>query len=409
MIEICPSEQCTGCTACSVACGKSAISMQPDAEGFIRPIIDANLCVECGRCATVCPVNNSVVKSEPKQIFSGWSRDKAIRLQSTSGGAFSEIARLVLSDGGAVCGATYDAELNVRHTTVETWEDMDRLRRSKYVQSDASEGMRQTLALLRAGRKVLFSGTPCQVAAMRSLAGAKGENLVTAEVLCHGVPSPMVYRDYLTYIEHEKNFKINSINFRDKRFSWSHFNLSTTGCSGETQEKRENIGHYSSDPFLRGFLTELFLRPSCHTCRYCTSGRVADFTIADWWGYKPRGLRDSGYAYKGVSLLLANTERAVAMLPKMKMSLRPQTLQEAKGTNPVLSRPFEASERREAFWERYRASGFSAELVAEFLGAKRVSVCDRVLERVRNWDLVVVAVKVVGKIVGFGKSIIRRK
>ena len=97
------------------------------------------------------------------------------------------------------------------------------------------------------------------------------------------------------------------------------------------------------------------------------------------------------------------------MLPKMKMSLRPQTLQEAKGTNPVLSRPFEASERREAFWEKYRTSGFTAELVAEFLGAKRVSVCDRVLERVRNWDLVVVAVKVVGKIVGFGKSIIRRK
>lgn len=359
--KVCNLIDCTGCGMCAQICGKGAISMSPDEEGFMRPEIDKAKCVECGLCQKLCPVNTplSGKKYKPVKIFSGWSNDEATRMNSSSGGAFTEIAKIVLAEGGVVFGAAMDENVIVRHTHTDSMQGLMLLQGSKYVQSDIGDAYKETLHFLEKGRHVLFSGTPCQIAGLRNFLRKDYGNLTTVDLVCHGVPSPLIFEDYKKYVECIIRERITTVKFRCKKSSWIFFNM---GINPHVEKngsvKYSYIGNYYSDPYIRVFLRDYILRPNCHTCKYASIGRVSDFTIADWWGYKATSPEDKDFDKKGVSLVMCNTEKAVAMSKRLDMRLKERTEQEALRTNPALHKPFPMSKTRSEFWNDYRTKPF---------------------------------------------------
>ena len=360
--SICPIEKCTGCGACFEVCAHSAINMIPDAEGFLRPIIDSKLCVGCGLCQVTCPVNTPFTgkMNKPLKVYSGWSLDEDIRINSSSGGAFTEIAKLTLQKGGVVFGVAMDENVCARHIYVEDTKDLYRLRGSKYVQSVIGDSYKQAKKFLLQGREVLFSGTPCQIAGFRNFLRKDYDNLITIDLICHGVPSPKVFNDYKTYIESIINEKVTDVKFRCKKSSWIFFNM---GINPHV-EKNGNInysyiGNYYADPYIRVFLRDNILRPNCYQCLYASIERVGDFTIADWWGYKSVSDKDKDFDKKGVSLLMCNTNKAVSMVNCLDMDLRERTIEEALNTNSSLKCSFPMPATRTAFWNDYTKMDFN--------------------------------------------------
>ena len=391
MIDICERSRCTGCMACASVCAHDAILFKADEEGFIRPHIDAERCVDCGLCSKVCPVNHPAVGCAPKKVFSGWSTDEEIRMGSSSGGAFTEIARPVLEAGGVVFGCALNDELKAEHTYVTNINDLrNKLSGSKYVQSKIGNSYAQAKSFLKQGRKVLFSGTPCQIAGLRNFLRKDYPNLITVDLICHGVPSPMLFDDYKSYMEDKMGGTLTDVKFRCKKSSWFFFNMRLSSQI-EQGTSKEYIGCYYEDPYLRGFLRDYFLRPCCHQCHYTSLQRVSDFTIADWWGYRKQGPQDKDFKCKGVSLMLINTEKGLQHSANMKMQLRERTIEEAKRTNLSLSRPFPPSMDREAFWRDYKILSFP-EMVKKYMYPEKVSVDKFILQHYRNTDILLSAV-----------------
>lgn len=381
MIEICDNKSCTGCMACVNVCTHNAISMQPDDEGFLRPEISQDLCRDCGLCSKICPVNLKVLKAKPLSVYSGWSKDDSVRMASSSGGAFTEIARPILERGGVVFGCALDSDLKAVHTYVESMEDLTKLRGSKYVQSYIGDSYRQAKKFLVEGREVLFSGTPCQIAGLKAYLRKDYNNLWTVDLICHGVPSPLMYEEYKSYIESKYNDKIKDIKFRSKKVSWSYYGMSITFRNNS----RSYYGNYFSDPYIRGFLRDYFLRPSCHQCQYTTEERVSDFTIADWWTYKKSNSDDKDFAHKGVSLILVNTSIADGLLLHSNMALTRQSIVDAHLTNKCLSVPSMMSQNREEFWAQYNSHGFSF-LIKKYLNPQKLDAYKYLASRIQNTD-----------------------
>ena len=288
--------------------------MQADAEGFLYPQIDASKCINCGICQKVCASINPAEARRPRSVYAAMAKDDALRLASSSGGVFSLLASDILSKGGVVFGAAFDHnDWHVYHKAVETEADLAELRGSKYVQSDVGDSYRQVKAYLNAGRQVLFSGTPCQITALNKfLAMYKGlplENLLLVDVVCHAVPSPLAWRKYLekrlstVYTDGAGGLRdIRRISSRRKDCGWKRFSLSL----GFANDK-EYLSVFSNDPFMRGFLAELYNRPSCHNCMCKNLSSGSDITIADYWGVASRfpEMDDD----KGTSLVLVNTAK----------------------------------------------------------------------------------------------------
>lgn len=371
--KICDIDKCTGCEVCSQACAHSAINMMPDAEGFLRPSVDSARCVACGICQLRCPVNTPVVGVErPLKIYSGWSMDEQIRMESSSGGAFTEIARLTLSSGGVVFGAVMDKDARARHVFIEDEKGLSMLRGSKYVQSVIGNTYKQARGFLQQGRQVLFSGTPCQIAGLRDFLHKKYDNLTTVDIICHGVPSPKVFDDYKAYIENVIKERITSVKFRLKKSSWIFFSM---GINPRAEKdgaiKYSYTGSYYADPYIRAFLRDNILRPNCYHCRYASTERVSDFTIADWWGYKGVSALDKDFDRKGVSLVMCNTEKAANMVKALDMWLKERTLEDALRTNLSLRQPFPEPDTRNEFWEDYARLPFS-EMVRKWMYPEKI-------------------------------------
>jgi len=352
--KVCTDEQCTGCMACVQICTHDAIHIVQDSEGFDRPVIDNDKCVECGLCVNTCPVNKPVQKNAAIDVYSGWSVDDNVRCSSSSGGAFSEIARPILARGGVVFGCAMNDDNEAVHIYVESWEDLaSKLRGSKYVQSKIGNSFKQTKDFLVQGREVLFSGTPCQIAGLKKYLRREYQNLTTVDLICHGVPSPMVLRDYLLYQESENKDKITHIKFRSKQYSWNYYGMTLSFRNNS----KNYYGAYYEDPYIRGFLRDYFLRPCCSSCQYTDVKRVSDFTVADWWGYKP--LKEEVDIHKkGVSLILVNSEHGRNLFKNVNVYARERTIFEAKDTNICLDHPFPANPQRNIFWEDYRNLSF---------------------------------------------------
>ena len=357
--NICNLQNCTGCAACKQICTHEAISMQLDEEGFLRPLINQDRCVECRICIKICPVNTQTIKHEPIKVFSGWSNNEETRLTSSSGGAFVEIAKLILAQNGVVFGVSMDSNMLAHHIFIESEKEIYKLQGSKYIQSIIGNAYKDAKQFLQEGRKVLFSGTPCQIAGLRNFLHKDYENLYTVDLICHGVPSPKVFKDYIHYIENAINEPVKEVKFRCKKSSWIFFNMGINPHvekNGST--KYSYIGNYYSDPYIRAFLRDNILRPNCYQCQYTSLKRVGDFTIGDWWGYKATTEKDKDFDRKGVSLLFCNTEKAVAVSLRLNMYLKERTKKEALHTNLPLKKPFPMPKTRNEFWNEYRTKPF---------------------------------------------------
>lgn len=292
MLTITDKSKCCGCTACTSICPKHCIKMEEDEEGFLYPVVDSNKCVDCGMCEKVCPVLYPQKKNEVPLVYAAINNDESIRMQSSSGGIFTLIAESVLDCGGVVFGACFDKNWNVVHDYTETKEGLARFRGSKYVQSNLGNTFSQAKSFLDAGRKVMFTGTPCQIAGLKNFLRKSYDNLVTVDVVCHGVPSPAVWKEYL--IQSIKNIYknlslseeslelknvIQNISFRSKEKGWKNYHVAIEYVNGE----RESIPFYQN-LYMNVFLSDFALRPSCFACPAKLDQMQGDITLADCWG-----------------------------------------------------------------------------------------------------------------------------
>ena len=342
--------RCTGCSACANICAKDAIRMERDAEGFAYPTVDGAVCVRCGRCSGVCPLLRTREEKPMPAVYAAWNRDEKIRKDSTSGGVFSVLAEDVLEEGGVVYGAALDGKQHLRHIACFRKEDLWRLRGAKYVQSDLGETFREIKKHLES-RPVLFSGTPCQVDGLYRYLGRRPENLVTCDLVCHGVPSPAVWEDMARSIERQKKKTLQAVRFRNKVEGWKNSHFTTVYDDGTV-----DTAPLMRTEFGRAFGRALFLRPSCHCCAYTNLNRPGDFTLGDFWGLQPEELAEQ--QEKGVSLLLVNTPHGSHMFDRLPLNRQPFPVERAVAGNPRLATPIPRSADRAAFFAAYALQPF---------------------------------------------------
>lgn len=370
-MELCTKEQCSGCLACYNACNHDAIQLVKNREGFIYPEIDSSKCIDCGLCSKSCPVlfprNHS---SEKKEAYAAWNKDYKVVRRSTSGGFFTTISRFVIHSGGVVYGAGFDENFNVQHQRVESEYKLQILVGSKYVQSNIGTTYRQVKQDLKESRLVLFTGTPCQIAGLYNFLGprANESKLVTVDLVCHGVPSPLMFQEYKYMLETRFGSKLKSYCFRDKKWSWVRYNTKAIFENGKIY-----YGKWEEDCFMRGFLRDFFQRPSCHQCLYTNMNRPADFTIADFWGYiRQKGERRN--LDKGINAILVNTKKAKDLYFQLKQDLvsynrRPE---QVENFNPALRDAFPIPDNRNKFWNDYFNNGFDY-IVKKYLYPEPIS------------------------------------
>lgn len=305
-----PVANCSSCGACANVCARGAISMQLDADGFYRPVINANKCVQCGMCEKVCPWANAVLNpnesSVAPQTVAAYAQNESVRLESSSGGIFTVLAEKILDDGGVVVGVAQLSPTKFGHIVIDNKADLAKLRGSKYVQADAGLIYREVRSLLRNGKKVLFSGTPCQVAALYTILGktAASADLTTVDIVCHGSPSVKVFEKYINEIEKDKSAYVLSTRFRDKRNGWRLFSMTSSlnTISGDCFQISKTL---REDKFMRVFLQNICLNTSCASCKYGKLPRVADITLGDYWNIAT--VHPEMDDNKGTSVVLLNT------------------------------------------------------------------------------------------------------
>lgn len=310
MKEICPKDKCTGCAACFNACGKKAITMTEDSCGYVHPQIDNELCVDCGLCTKVCPVNTKITLRYPLDCYAATVKSDEELLSCASGGMATELSRYVIDNGGVVYGCTGKDIRYVHHIRVDCKEDLQFLKGSKYVQSFIGETYKAVKNDLQTEKLVLFVGTPCQVAGLQGFLRQKDyPNLITADLVCHGVPSQRMLNDNISlYCKESEDI---SVWFRLKERTSSKSDAPWRIAFGwfyKTCYMRTPCAiKYYKDPYMFGFLAPLTFRNSCYTCRYANISRCSDFTLGDFWGLGA----DAGFINgKGVSEVLINTEKA---------------------------------------------------------------------------------------------------
>lgn len=346
---------CTGCGACVQACPHQAMRMCADAEGFLYPRIDRARCTRCGLCRRICPVDRALPK--PWQTAeAGYCTQEDLREASSSGGIFSILAERVLERDGIVWGAAFDERFALRHIGVERIGQLSALRGSKYLQSDVGDAYTHISTALKAGRQVLFSGTPCQVAGLHAaLRGASSqEGLLTVDMVCHGVPSPRVFAASVRALEARYRQRIQRFSFRDKRRGWKDFCVAAAFEDGS-----EYVAGQTEDPYMIAFLRNFCLRPSCHACPYAGEKRQADLTLADLWGAQRvlPGWDDD----RGFSLVLVGSERGAAAIDAVRSRFRsaPVDASALARDNPSIFRASAPHPRRAAFMRHVRKRGFA--------------------------------------------------
>ena len=344
------STRCTGCTACANGCPKNAITMQRDGEGFAHPVIDPEVCVRCGHCSAICPMLHPRDQKSLPAAFAAWNKDEKIRKDSTSGGVFTVLAESVLETGGVVYGAALDGKQHLRHIACFRKEDLWRLRGAKYVQSDLGETFREIREMLKT-RPVLFSGTPCQVDGLYHFLGSRPENLITCDLVCHGVPSPGVWEDMARSMEQQKGKTLRTVRFRNKVTGWQNSHFTTVYDDGSV-----DTAPLFDTEFGRAFGRSLFLRPSCHQCAYTNLNRPGDFTLGDLWGLKPDEFPEE--QQKGISLLLINTPHGSHVFDSLPLSRESFPVEQAVMGNPRLAFPIAQPPERAAFFAAYKLKPF---------------------------------------------------
>ena len=315
MINIDNKTKCCGCQACYNICPKDAIEMVADEKGFKYPEVNKDKCINCGLCEKVCPIlNNKQIENEPR-AYACINKDKKIREESTSGGIFTLLASAVINDGGVVFGACFDENFGVYHTYCEKFEDLGKYRSSKYLQSDMGLSYKKAKEFLDQGRKVLFTGTPCQIEAIKSYLGKEYDNLYLQDIVCHGVPSPMIWDKYKSYREEKANSKLSKMSFRSKKnTTWSSYNIDMN-----FDNKTSYTINHNDDVYMKAFLKHLSLRESCTDCKFKKNNRLSDITLADFWGI--RNVKPEMDDGKGTSLVVVNSKKGQELFDLLKDSM----------------------------------------------------------------------------------------
>ena len=377
MKDITTCNRCTGCAACAAVCPVGCITMESDKEGFLRPVIDQSACIDCGKCARTCPVNREPSSYPRPTAWAAINKDDETRRTSSSGGVFALLARAILSDGGAVCAPVFDKDFTVRHIVTRDPADIIRMQGSKYVQSEIGNCYAQVKALLDAGTPVLFSGTPCQTGGLRAVLGRDYDHLYVQDIICHGVPSPAVWQRYLS----EQGSPVRAVSFRDKSNGWLTFSMRIETERGATCQP------LTRDPYLRLFLRDLDLRPSCYDCAFKSVGREADLTLADYWGVKKA--QPDFFDGKGTSLLLVHTEKGERLRARIAPALRMTAtdLDRALAANPAADHSVACPAARTAFFGALDGSSIAAQaetLCRDSAATKAKNLLRRAVNKLRK-------------------------
>ena len=344
MIAVKNKADCCGCGACVSACPKKCLTLQADGEGFVYPQLDKQSCINCGLCERVCPLLHKPQQHELFGVYGAKNKDDVTRFFSSSGGMFTLLAEKILTQGGAVFGAVLDEKLQVRHICVQESSGLARLRGSKYVQSIMGACYAEARNLLQQGSKVLFSGTPCQIAGLKGFLQRGYDNLLTVDVVCHGVPSPKVYAKHLAELAELAGELVREVRFRDKEKGW---------LRGETlflTEHRRFGASKRKETYMRLFLNNISIRPSCGQCAFNNRRSLADITIADYWGVNKQFPEFDDD--KGVTLVLINTPQGQEMLEAVSGSALLLASDFAKGAeyNQAVAKSLPLHPRREFFF-----------------------------------------------------------
>lgn len=331
MVEFLEKEECCGCSACANICNFNAISMKVDSEGFMYPEINQKICCHCGACEKVCPVvNRDEKKRKEPEAYAMTSKQEEILLNSSSGGFFPHLANSVLNQGGIVFGAAFSSAIEVQHKAIVDKKDLRMLCGSKYVQSNINQSFRLCRDLLQKNKVVLFTGTPCQIAGLNQFLNKKYDNLLTMEVICHGVPSPKVLKKYIKNIEKRKKKKVSSIDFRNKDTGWENY-----AVRYQYKDKSIDIIKHQDDLYNKIFLSNQALRNSCYNCYFKQGKSNADITCGDFWGIQ--SIVPQMASNNGVSLVLCHTDKGKKYLDLIGSCLEKKRVEyeDAIGGNPV--------------------------------------------------------------------------
>ena len=354
-------EDCYGCGGCQLICPNQFIIMRNDNDGFLYPEKSSNNCGTCNLCESVCPnVNKGKIECKEGQptAYLGIHKDDKTLQESSSGGVFSGVAQVFCVDNYRVFGAQFGEKLKVEHTYVSQIDQIARFRKSKYVLSDMSDTYKMAKIFLIEGKRVLFTGTPCQVAGLKLYLGKAYENLLCVDVVCHGAPSQKVFDSYIKFLESKHGGRVNSFSFRHKTYSWLK--------GWNSRNVKYSIGEESfvfsstEDSYLRGYHRGLFYRPSCYKCKYANPQRISDITMADFWGVDE--LFPKIDVHKGCSVLISNTEKGQEWMDRLEesMTLEKVELSDVIKRNSQLREPAKKHHKREVFFSNLGKQDFES-------------------------------------------------
>ena len=354
MIDKIIGNRCTGCTSCKSSCPVSAIKMRKNSEGFLFPVVDENICINCGICEKKCPIlAEKIINYDEPIVYAAWNVDEQIRIESTSGGVFTALAKAFIEHGGSVVGATYDENFTIYHVIIKTISEIQRLRQSKYAQSNLKDVFGKIKKLLDQQKKVLFCGTPCQAVGLQYYLGKTYNNLYCCDFICRGVVSPEVYHKFL-YDMGMKSFKLKKVHFKNKDYGWNNFSTKLLFENGLVYQKNRD-----EDFYMRGYLKHnLYLRPCCYQCMFKTIPRSSDISLGDFWGignYKKE--LDNN---RGTSVVLVNSQKGKKLFEWAKKDLYTEcrNLAEVLNGNTCLLNSAQEGEFRKYFFENIKKYNF---------------------------------------------------
>lgn len=377
MIQVTDIHNCCGCSACVQSCPRQCIAFDEDKQGFRYPLVNKDLCIDCGLCEKVCPCLNQGESRKPLKVYAAINPNDEIHMKSSSGGIFTMLAETIIDEGGVVFGARFDENWEVMHDYSETKEGLEAFRGSKYVQSNIGQTYILARDFLKTGRKVLFSGTSCQIAGLKKFLRKEYDNLITVDVVCHGVPSPLVWREYLKELTERPqgvvgnntispSLKakpvITSISFRDKSTGWKKYGFAVHGKSITKVDQNSVLPYMESDKvilheihsknwYMKLYLRNLNFRPSCFQCPAKDGKSNSDITLADYWSIEL--FHPDFFDPHGVSIILADTLKGYQYVKKLNCSIAETTYQEALVYNTSIKKSEQQSPYYMMFWKAY--------------------------------------------------------